>query len=166
MAKKQASKKCKFNLWYCATALLALVAIVMAFTTCVKLNGVLTGTTDYTGLQATFGYTDKYDNQMFAFSFVNLITYLLLLAGFVLVLLKAFGTTKSKTVDYVVIALFLVAAILFFLMPTLAVSPYADNANKILAGSVTRGLGVGAILSAILLLCSAFTLLVKTLLKK
>ena len=172
MAKKKSSrktvksKKCSINLWYCGVALLSLVALVMIFATSVKLNGALTGTTGYTGLQTTFGYTDEFNLSMFSFSFMNLLTYLLVIAALVLATLKAFGCIKGKCADYVLICLFVVAGILFFLAPALSISKYAIDANKLVEGSVRKTLGIGSILSAVLCLVSAFVVCAKMMMKK
>lgn len=158
-----ANKKSSLNLWYCGAALFALVAVIMMFVTNVKIVGAVTKEPHFvaSGLQATFGYAES-GVSIFSFSFMNLITYALLLAGLVLVCLKACGVAKSNLVDLVALGLFVVGGVFFFLMPSFSVSEYAKGLGSL----VSLQLGVGAILSAVFSFVSACLLCTKALLKK
>ena len=154
-----AKKKFSLNLWYCCSALLALAALVMIFMVSVRVVDAVLGVEWYTlnGLQAAFGYKDG-NVEIFAFSFMNLLTLVFALAGLVLVVLKACGVAKSSLFDFVTMGLFLVAGVFFFLMPSFAVSN--------LGSAFVSKLGVGAILAGVLTLLAGCTLCVKALLKK
>ena len=86
MAKKSSkSKKITLSvekLVYACAAVLGLVALFLIFAPALNVSTSLTVST-YTGTQVVFGLEDY-----FAFSFMNLLTYLLLLGGIVLVVLK------------------------------------------------------------------------------
>lgn len=154
------------NLLYAFAVVLGIVSILMMFLTAFTATvsaGVASTTTNYTGVQATFGYSETVLNntvEILAFSFMNFLPYLLLLAGVVLALLKFLGVLKSKVVDYVLIALFVVSAVLFFFAPNMVV--YADDATKKIFEATTIGLGVGPILSAVFAICSAASVAVST----
>lgn len=147
------------NLLYAFAVVLGIVSILMMFLTAFTANT----TTNYTGVQATFGYSETVLNntvEVLAFSFMNFLPYLLLLAGVVLALLKFLGVLKSKVVDYVLIALFVVSAVLFFFAPNMVV--YASETTKKIFEAMTIGLGVGPILSAVFAICSAASVAVST----
>ncbi|MBQ8451835.1 MAG: hypothetical protein IJ538_03565 [Clostridia bacterium] len=145
----------------CTAVLLGIVAVCMIFVHSLTVNLALGATAEYTGLQATFGYTAKgtlVDVVHFSFSFMNLLSYLLVLAAVVLVVLRLANVVKAKAVDWIAVILFVVAGVLFFLMPQLAVSE--------LYNGVTKTLAVGAILSAVFSLVAGALVCVKAVLKK
>ena len=159
---KRKSSKGGANLYYGCAALLALVAVIMIFVVNLKIVGSLTEVVYYenNGLNAIFGFKDG-NIEVYSFSFMNLLTYLLLVAGLVLVVLKMFNVVKSKIVDFVAMCLFVVSGIFFFLMPSFAVCPYLTA-----YGATTIQLGIGAILAGVFALVSACVLVLKAVLKK
>ena len=153
-------KKNGLNLWYACATILALVAVIMMFVTNINIVGKISEEVHYAcnGMQVTFGFKDG-NLEVYSFSILNLITYLLLIAGLVLTLLKLLNVLKSKMVDFVIICLLLVSGIFFFLMPNFAVCPYASSL-------VVLKLGVGAIIAGVLALVSAIVIAAKALMKK
>ena len=153
-------KKSGLNLWYGCAALLTLVAIIMIFVTNINIVGKISEEVHYAcnGLQVTFGFKDG-NLEVYSFSIMNLVTYLLLIAGFVLLLLELLNVTKSKVVDFVVLCVLVVSGVFFFLMPSFAVCPYANSL-------VVLNLGIGAILAGVLALVSACVVAAKMLMKK
>ena len=148
------------NVWYCGAAVLALVAIVMMFVTNLNIVGKITEETHYAcnGIQTTFGFKDG-SIEVYSFSIMNLITYLLLIVGFVIILLRALNVVNSKVADFVAICALVVSGIFFFLMPSFAVCPYAN-------ALVVIKLGIGAIIAGVLAIVSAILVAAKMLLKK
>ena len=106
------------------------------------------------GLKITFGW-ELMDMEVFEFSFLSFLTYLLPIAGIVCIV---YSEKKSdKRIYYVAIACFAVAALLFFLAPSLI--QYAKKeVKKELKDYITLGAGaiIGAISCAISALCVFF----------
>lgn len=153
------SKKSKLTLktiLYSVAVVLGVVSICMMFASAFAVTQSVTilgqtaeNVTVYTGVQAVFGKED-----VLAFSFMNLLSYILVLVGAVFAVLKACGVLKSKIFDYVIIALFVVAALFFFL--TVQLLAWNETTKSILdVAQSTYSLGAGPIVSAILSLCSA-----------
>ena len=141
MAKKSKKVSISVNkLVYAGVALLALVALFLIFAPAVSLDyGLLTGT--YKGTEVVFGLEDS-----FLFSFMNLLTYLLLLGGIVMYVLKIAGV-KSKLFDFLGAALLIAAGVLFFLTITFIVpantlteTVLKNGENHLLAGSIVSGI--------------------------
>ncbi len=153
MAKKKKSK-CQ-NLLYVAALVLGVVAICMIFVDSVSVDVIL-GTVTYTGLQTTFGYATEYVTY-FSFSILNLIPYLLALCAVIMLALRLTKNTKAKTMDWLAVVAFAVAAVLFFVAPSLVVSELYKNATKALA--------TGTIISAVSALCAGAAVAVKALRK-
>jgi len=141
MAKK--SKKISVSvdkLVYAGIALLALVALCLIFAPAVTLDyALLTGT--YKGTEVVFGLEDS-----FAFSFMNLLTYLLLLGGVVMYALKLAGA-KSKLFDLLGAGLLIAAGVLFFFVLTFIVpantlteTVLKNGENHLLAGPIVSGI--------------------------
>lgn len=166
-----AKKKSSFNLGkilYLVAAVLGVVAIVMMFVDTVKLPdtdlGVL-GTHEgegYSGLKVAFGYKED-DVSIFKFSFMGLLPYLLTLAGVVLAVVSLMKK-GNKVLDIITVALFVVAGVLFFIMPNFIV--FADNLIAKGFAEFDYELAVGAIVAAICSIASGVVVLVKALLKK
>ncbi len=118
MAKKSANSVAK---WIpLVGAVLGLAAVVMLFVDAIAIE-VLNTRTAYTGLQVTFGFTKETEvlgstvsTKMVEFSFMNLLAYLCAIGGIVLAVLSALGK-GSKFFSFIAAALFVVAAVLFFL---------------------------------------------------
>lgn len=133
---KKATKK-SIGIYSIISVLLAVLSVSMIFA---NVSGVAKGdNVEYviTGLQATFGYSEEtrllgtlINTQ---FSIFNLLIYVFLIAGIVLLVLKTFKILKSNVIDWVVVGLFLVSGILYFVMPQLVVYGKAwDGAVKLL----------------------------------
>lgn len=149
-----AKKKSKSNLGKILgvlAAVLGIVAICMIFVETVKvpdtkiLGAVVEGA-GYTGLKVAFGFEES-DVGVFAFSFMALLPYLLMIVGVVLSLLNATGKKGNKMLDFVSAILFVAAGVLCFLMPGFVVG--ADTVLGKIAEAVEYELAVGAIVSAI-----------------
>lgn len=158
MSKKTKSKLNLNVILYAVAILLAVVSVCMIFT---EVCGIKSGDdTGYilTGIQATFGYSKQttvlgstVTSTYTVFSFMNLLIYILLIAGVVLALLRLFKVVKSGAMDWVVAALFIVAGILYFVMPNfvvygaawedlVALAMKADAVKTVLAGGIVGGI--------------------------
>ncbi|MBR2903242.1 MAG: hypothetical protein IKC37_01210 [Clostridia bacterium] len=100
-------------------SVLGLVAIVMIF--CTAMVNAEDANEVYAGWQVVFGYSlaTKVGNSttytpIFAFSFMNLVPYILVLGGIALSVLLFLGK-GNKILFWVAVALFAVAAVFFFL---------------------------------------------------
>lgn len=171
MAKKKSSAKKGFglkSLLGIVAAVLGVVALAMMFVKSVKVPdtdlGVL-GTKEgsgYTGFQVIFGFTNELDVKTLEFSFMALVPYLLALGGVVVVLINTFKKKGSRLFDYVTICLFVVAGVMFFLLPGFMV--FGEYA--VISKNAEFGLAVGAIVSAVCSIVAGVAILAKTLLKK
>jgi hypothetical protein len=166
-----AKKKSGFNLGkilYLIAAVLGVVAIVMMFVDTVKIPDVdlgALGTVEgegYSGMKVAFGYKED-DVAVFGFSFMALLPWILVIAGVVLTALNTFSKKGSKLFDFISIAAFIVAGVLFFIMPNFMV--FAET----LAGAVWEAfewkLAVGAIVAAVCSIVAGGAVLVKNLMK-
>lgn len=126
-------------------------AIVMIF-----LPAIGSGDDAWNGLKVVFGYTKKSGNdfvkvelEIFKFSFMNLLTYILVLVALALTLLQTFGK-KSNMFGFVTVVCALVAAVFFFLTKNFTV---LGDATSIFANHdafvKNAELGVGPILGGI-----------------
>lgn len=154
------------NILVCCAALLALVAIIVglcapAVSYTVEAFGK-SSTTTYSGAQVTFGYTAKTDTvvgtlsgEIWKFSFMNLLTYILAVVGIVFAVLAFLGKL-GKISGIVAAACLLVAGVFFFLAVAFTV-PASEKATM-------EGwkLGAGAIVGGILAILSALAMAAKT----
>lgn len=148
---------------YALAAVLALVAVCMMFTnvSALKLSGE-TGN-ELTGVEAVFGY-ETHGQEIAKFSFMNMLTYVLLIVGIVLVALRLFNVLKSQNADWVIVGLFVVAAVLYFLMPQMIV--YTDTiAKSIETMNASKVLQVGSIVGGITSVLAAGLVVAKKLVK-
>lgn len=153
MAKKKKTKV--ENLFYLVALVLCVVAVCMLFVDALKVD-VLLGTATYTGAQITFGYATDYVTY-FSFSILNLIPYILVAVSAVIFVLKMAKMAKAKYWDLVTVAMLVIAAVLFFLAPSLVVSDMYDG--------FTKSLAIGSILSAVLSICAGVAITIKSLKK-
>lgn len=144
-------------------AVLGVVAIVMIFVDTIKTPEVLGESEAFSGLKVAFGYEEE-EIEIFKFSFMGLLPYLLTLAGVVLTVLNALAKKSNKIFDFVSVVAFVVAGILFFCMPSFV--SFADTFVGEFAAEIDYKLAVGAVVAAISAIASGAVLLVKTLLKK
>lgn len=112
MAKKK-SKKQISSIVSLISAALGIVALVMIFLPAI---GVKDTEKTYTGLQIVFGYKTKIvisEVTVFEFSFMNLLTYLLVIAGVIFTVLGLLGK-GSKFATFIAAICFLVGGISSF----------------------------------------------------
>ncbi|MDD6995517.1 MAG: hypothetical protein SPH68_08500 [Candidatus Borkfalkiaceae bacterium] len=151
-----------------AAVLFALAAVCMMF---VKSIDYVVGENvlvSFTGMQVAFGYSEKatilgstLTTKILSFSFMNLLPYLLALAGGVLALLNALGKNKFLT-NVISLGLFVAAAIFFFTAPAYVVTA-SEAVNTYAKDGFT--LAIGSILSGVFSAVSAFCLVAKILVK-
>ena len=170
MAKKS---KNKINIILNSIALIfAVVSICMIFTEVCGIN--IDGELGYvlTGLQATFGYSKQtavlgstVTTTYTMFSFMNLLTYILLVAGVVVMLLRMFKVLKSSAVEYLAAIMFIVAGVLYFVLPNFVIygngwadlvelAIKADGIKTTLIGGIIGG--VSAVLAGAMVLAKKF----------
>ena len=118
---------------------------------------------NFTGMQVTFGYTAnalegitssiKADINYFAFSFMNLLPYILLLVGIVFAVLKVVGgKNNSKMISFAAAACFIAGGVLMFCVVPFSVL----GTNEILGKAIPTlnkqymSLGIGAIVGGVL----------------
>ena len=120
-------------------AVFGVLALIMIFLPAIKIAGA---DKTYNGLTTVFGS----EKDGFAFSFMNLLTYLLVIAA---IACNVIGVLKKKQIfSYVVVACFLLATIFFFCTVNFvsfidSLSSMADVLKEMI------DLGVGSILAAI-----------------
>ena len=97
-----------------------LVAVIMLFLPAVEFKGIT-----YTGLQVSFGYTNEtFRTEVFGFSFMNLLPYLLALGGLVFSALGAAG--RGSKLGAIIAAAAFIAAGVFFIMT----NTFCDTVGK------------------------------------
>lgn len=116
MAKKR--KKSTLGLVFSAGAVLfAIAAVCMMFLNAVELVSGENVLAQYTGVQVAFGYSETYpligEVKFLNFSIMNLLPYILALAGAVVALLAALSK-KSFLLNVIAVACFVAAAVFFF----------------------------------------------------
>lgn len=180
MAKKR--KKSTLGLVFSAGAVLfAIAAVCMMFADAVKLVSGDSVLEQFSGLEIAFGTEHKFvigegtllettlKLQLFEFSFMNLLPYLLALAGAVVALLAALSK-KSFLLNIIAVACFVAAAVFFFTAASYVSVVGADNAAvknivdalkdgdnlKIAIGSL-----LGGVFSIVAAACSALKIFVK-----
>jgi hypothetical protein len=154
-----------------AAAFWGLVAIIMLFVPAVAVKDA---DATYNGLKIVFGYTAKQTvlgstvtYTVFNFSFMNLLTYILVLAGLVLSVLNV--KMQNKLFSVIAAVVFLVAGIFFFC--TVGFTSVNADASKLFAslGSNIKdslSLAVGAILGGVCSIAAALASIGNFLLKK
>ena len=115
------------------------------------------------GLKVAFGYSEK-DIACLAFSFMALVPWALALAGTVLAAINTFAKKSSKILDLVAVVVFVVAAVLFFIMPSFMV--FAETVSGAVLEALEWKVAVGAIVASICSIVAGALLLAKNLLKK
>ena len=134
-------------------AALGVIAIIMIF-----LPAIVAGKNDYSGLKIVFGYKETVKSltgeskvELLKFSFMNLLPYLLVLAGAALCVLSFLGK-GNKYFAYVAIACFALAAIFFFcVIPFTLLADYLQDAADKLGVNAKEEwkLGAGSVIAAI-----------------
>ena len=168
MAKRKKIKKTLPLALSAAAIILGIVAIIMLFLPAVAIKD-----TDktYTGLQIVFGHSEKLGGsiqiEIFKFSFMNLLTYILVLAGVIFSILGALGKL-SKIASFVAAAAFIVAGVFFFLVPSLTiVNESASSVVAFFGGNIKENLvlAVGSIVGAITAIVAGAAQLLKVFIK-
>jgi hypothetical protein len=166
------NKKSLPFLMQAVAVLWGVVAFIMLFLPAIGVDGT---DTTYNGLKVVFGYKQStlgYEYSVFNFSFMNLLTYILILVGIVLSVLSIVSNT-NKWVSVIASVAFLVAGIFFFC--TIAFTSVNADASKIFAslgGNIKDSftLAVGAILGGVFSIVAALSslgaFLMKEVLKK
>ena len=121
-----------------------LVAVIMLFLPAVEFRGIT-----YTGLQVSFGYTNDLRLEVFGFSFMNLLPYLLALGGLVFSALGATGR-GSKLGALIAAAAFIAAGVFFIMTNT-----FCDTVGKDLL-ELAYGAIVAAVASFVAGACQLF----------
>lgn len=152
-------------------AALGVIAIIMLFVPAV----VLSEDTSYNGWQAMFGYTEttsllgkEVKTEVLAFSFMNLLSLILVAAGIVLCVLSFLGK-GNKFFALIAAACFIVAAVFFFLTLVFTIAGTGLTLDGTLAQEkVKEGwkIGAGPIIAGILSILAACSTVAPALLKK
>ena len=149
------------------SVLLGIAAIVMLFLPAIAINAQ-DGTVTYTGLQLAFGYSEtpiKFGSYSativyFNFSFMNLLTYILVILGIVFTVLGAMGKGGSFA-SFIAALVFIVGGVFFFMQTSLCIP--GDILAYIKDSFV---LGVGAIIGGIASILAGICSLAKIVLSK
>lgn len=157
------NKKTIKLLFICCEVVLAVAAFCMLFLPAV---GIKDSDTTYSGMNVTFGYSVKVllEVKVFEFSFMNLLTYILVLAAIVLIILKF--VFKKRMLFNLLIALILVVAGIFFFLTkqftllnesAVNVTNFASAVSQLLGGGSFKAmdafyLAAGPIVSGILVI--------------
>lgn len=99
-----------------AAVVLAVVAIIMMFVPAITIYEGTNLEKTFSGLQVIFGYVEKGNYTEFAwfdFSFMNLLTYILFIAGVVVLVLNMFGKS-GKFGSFIALGCFVVATVFSF----------------------------------------------------
>lgn len=145
--------------------LLGLVAIAMIFLPNVAVKD---SETTYTGLNIVFGYSKEFLGAkiaIFEFSFMNLLVYLLAVAGVVFAVL---GLEGGKISNFISAGAFIACGILFFILPSFClVNESATKFVSWIGGDITEALELtyGAIIGAIAALLAGLAQLYKVFVK-
>jgi len=168
MAKKKILNKELKGILSIAGIILGLVAIVMMFLPAI---GIKDSETTYTGLQLAFGY--KETTQIlgtvihFEFSFMNLLTYLLLIGGVVFSVLS-FINRGGRFASFIAMGLTLVAGVFFFLTISFCIPGEGlSDFVSFLGGNIKDSfvLSAGSIIGGITSILSCACLAVRTFVK-
>ncbi len=132
-----------------SAAVLGLIAVLMIFATGMK--DKIVGTSTFTYLEMTFGKKQG-EMDMIKFSFMNLLPFILAIGAIVMSILNLLGK-GGKFGGYIAAALFIVAAVFFFLAIQLTVIANAPDGYKLSdffqLGAAPIVAGVFSILAAI-----------------
>ena len=131
-------------------AILGVASLIMLFFPAVT---VADTQTTYSGLQVVFGYKDG--ETILKFSFLNLLTYLLIVVGIVFLIFNFINSTNYFLALYSAIA-FIVAGILFFFTISFTMPEVAVMRE-------TFSLGIGATLGGIFALIAGGAYLINAL---
>ncbi len=147
---------------------LGALAIGMIFADVVKTADVksLVGTVKgvgVSGLKVVFGSSVE-GVDVLAFSILAILPWAFVLVGAVLSAINVFAKKNSNAFDYIAIAAFFVAGVLYFLMPHLMT--FADTAVGTINEALDWKLAIGSVIAAISSLVAGAIVIAKSVLKK
>lgn len=144
------------------SVILGIAALVMLFLPVVQVKEI--GTT-YSGLNVTFGYKEKVvvaEAEIFKFSFMNLLTYILAAAGILFAILSALAK-GGKFASFISAVAFLVAGVFFFLVISFSVLPVEGALGD--AFKDTLALAYGSIVGGVASILAGLGMAYKTFVK-
>jgi hypothetical protein len=159
------------NISTLVSVLFGIIAVIMIFLPAIAIKD---SETTYSGLQVAFGYTETtkalgltVSAEIFAFSFMNLLTYVLAIVGVVFVILGYLGK-GGKFAAFIATIAFALAAIFYFC--SVAFCVVGADINSVLGalgGNLKDSfvLGAGSIIGGICSILAAITAIAKVLLK-
>lgn len=166
MAKRKKKQQQTSRMVSLIATLLGIVAIAMIFLPNVAVKDF---DATYTGLQIVFGYSETApfigDLETFKFSFMNLLVYLLAVAG---VVFAVMGLNDGKLSNFISAGAFIACGILFFISPSFClVNETVSWGASIFGGDITDALKLayGAIIGAIAALLAGLAQLYKVFVK-
>ncbi len=164
MAKRK--KKAQGNLFGLLIPIFAIVAIVMMFVTAIKVED-----TSYSGLNVIFGHSvgEGISVEVFQFSFMNLLSYLLILGVFILSILSV--AKGGNLIGFLLLIISIVAGVFLLLTKQfIVVGEFFDGllsiGNTSFAEIESVKLGAGPIVGAIMMFLSAICAILKIALGK
>ena len=172
MAKKSKKQKTNGKLFLAIALLFGIASIFMILLPAIK---VIDNDTAYTGLQVVFGYENKetlfgstITTPILEFSFMNLLTYLLVIVGVITLILNLIGKASGLLSLISIIAL-IGAGVLFFLTANFTM-PVVGDIGSFLGNTVEEireyyQLGIGAILGGVFSILAGVSQLLKSLIK-
>lgn len=147
-----------------AAAVAAVIALIMIF-----LPAIVVEEETYSGLKVIFGYTEKQSGmgltlevELFAFSFMNLLTYLLVIAGGVCGVL-AFMKSDKPIFAWIAAACLALAGIFFFC--SVGFTVLSKDLVDLGATKENFKLGAGAVIGGIVSILGALCAIAPTALK-
>lgn len=150
--------------------LLGVVAFCMLFAPGASQTAELLGhkeTATISNLKLTFGYSEEVLGKKVAiynFSFMNLLTYLLVLAGMVFAVLAILG--KLGNLSKIISAVCFIVAGIFFFCTIAFCAPNIESKDLVSETKKALDLGIGAILGGILSILAGVAVVVPVFLKK
>lgn len=145
MAKKKSKSMDLSKLGLAVALLFGIVSVCMLF-----LPSVIWSDANYSGFQTMFGCeTEKVFGasvEIFAFSFMNLLTLILAVVGILLSAFNLVSNNSNKLFAFIGAAAFVVSAVFFFLTPSFSIPMILGSSVQ---GSVELSLGIGSILGGV-----------------
>lgn len=163
------AKKKNLNLVSLLIAGLSLIAFIMMFLTAIKVDAGIGEVTTYSGLNVIFGHSEtmgSLSQEVFKFSFMNLIPYLLIIAVIVLSVLSFLKGNKLFTLIAIALAIIAGVLLLFTVQFTVLPSEMAQKSFDAMADEGVVKLGAGPIVGAIAMFVSAVLGVLKTVFDK
>lgn len=151
MARRKSSKKQIIKL---ISVLFALASLAMIFLPAVKYVIAEKIQDEFTGIMVSFGYTKtagigafETSTKYLEFSLLSLLPYLLTLIPLVLIL--TISSKKKVVTNFIIFALLIASAVLFFFAPSFVVSAKILNTELPICAKENFSLAIGSILSGV-----------------